>query len=33
MNRTEIAKLYADPKEGEVVVAGWIKTIRDSKAL
>lgn len=33
MDRIEIAKLYADPREGETVVAGWIKTIRDSKAL
>ena len=33
MDRLEIAKLYKTPEEKEVTVAGWIKTIRDSKAL
>ncbi len=33
MDRIEIAKLYKTPEEKEVTVAGWIKTIRDSKAL
>ena len=33
MDRIEIAKLYKAPEEKEVTVAGWIKTIRDSKAL
>ncbi len=33
MDRIEIAKLYKSPEEKEVTVAGWIKTIRDSKAL
>ncbi len=33
MDRIEIAKLYKTPEEKEITVAGWIKTIRDSKAL
>ncbi len=36
MERIEIKKLYADPQiyaEGQVTVCGWVKTIRDSKAI
>ncbi len=36
MERTEIAKIYGDPKAFEgrtVTVCGWVRTIRDSKAL
>jgi len=36
MKRTEISKIYADPQsfaDQEITVAGWARTIRDSKAL
>ena len=36
MDRTEIAKLHQDPQafaENPVTVCGWVRTIRDSKAL
>ena len=36
MKRTEISKLYADAQQfggQEVTVAGWVRTVRDSKAL
>ena len=36
MKRTEIKTLYASPEgyaEQDVTVCGWVRTIRDSKAL
>ncbi|MBE6760610.1 MAG: asparagine--tRNA ligase, partial [Ruminococcaceae bacterium] len=36
MKRTEISAIYADPQafaDKEITVAGWARTIRDSKAL
>ena len=33
MDRIEISKLFSDQKEGKVTVCGWIRNIRDSKAL
>ncbi len=33
MDRIEISKLFKDPKEGKVTVCGWVRNIRDSKAL
>lgn len=36
MNRTEIRQLFASPQDFEgktVTVCGWVRTIRDSKAL
>ena len=33
MDRIEISKLFKEPKEGKVTVCGWVRNIRDSKAL
>ncbi len=33
MDRIEISKLFKNPKEEKVTVCGWIRNIRDSKAL
>ena len=36
MERTEISKIYADPSAfggKKITVYGWVKTIRDSKAI
>ncbi|MDR2753163.1 MAG: asparagine--tRNA ligase [Oscillospiraceae bacterium] len=36
MQRTEIARIFENPvawAEGEIVVCGWVRTLRDSKAL